>query len=68
MHLWLRLPEGRSDIEAAEQAASRGVLVTAGRHAFPAEPPGGYLRLSYAMVEAEWADDAAVTVAGIFAG
>ena len=68
LHLWLRLPEGRSDIEAAEHAASRGVLVTPGRHAFPAEPPSGYLRLGFAMVEAEWVGDAVAAVADAFAG
>ena len=40
-----------------------GVVVTAGCHAFPAEPPGGFLRLSYAMLEPEWVDAAARTVA-----
>ena len=63
LHLWLRLPRGRSDADAAAQALARGVLVTPGRHAFPAEPPAGYLRLSYAMVEAEWVDEAAAAVA-----
>ncbi|NHV87701.1 PLP-dependent aminotransferase family protein, partial [Escherichia coli] len=47
LHLWLRLPEGRSDIEVAMAAQAAGVLVTPGFHAFPAEPPGGFLRLRF---------------------
>ena len=63
LHLWLRLPEGRVDTEAAAMAQAAGVVVTAGLHAFPAEPPGGFLRLSYAMLEPDWVDAAARTVA-----
>lgn len=63
LHLWLRLPEGRLDIEAAAMAQAAGVVVTPGYHAFPAEPPGGFLRLSYAMLEPDWVDAAARTVA-----
>ncbi len=65
LHLWLRLPEGRSDIEVAMAAQAAGVLVTPGFHAFPAEPPGGFLRLSFTMVEAAWVEAAAQVVAGI---
>ncbi len=63
LHLWLRLQHGRSDADAAAHTAAQGVLVTPGRHAFPAEPPAGFLRLSYAMVEAGWVDEAAAIVA-----
>ncbi len=63
LHLWLRLPPGISDLDAALHAQEHGVLVTPGRHAFPAEAPAGYLRLSYAMVEAEWVGGAAAIVA-----
>ncbi|MGH3273018.1 MAG: PLP-dependent aminotransferase family protein [Streptosporangiaceae bacterium] len=48
VHLWLRLPEGCSDAAVARAAADRGVTVYAGRACFPGEPPGPYLRLSYA--------------------
>ena len=65
LHLWLRLPEGRSDIEVATAAQAAGVLVTPGFHAFPAEPPGDFLRLSYTMVEPGWVDAAIRIVAGI---
>ena len=58
MHLWARLPEGADDQDVAERAARAGVLVGAGRHWFPAEPPGAYLRLSFATVRPEWVEDA----------
>ena len=63
LHLWLRLPEGRLDTEAAAMTQAAGVVVTAGHHAFPAEPPAGFLRLSYAMLEPDWVDAAVRTVA-----
>jgi DNA-binding transcriptional MocR family regulator len=48
IHLWLRLPERCSDAEVAAAAAARGVTVNAGGASFPSEPPGPYVRLSYA--------------------
>jgi DNA-binding transcriptional MocR family regulator len=51
VHLWLRLPEGCSDADVAQAAPGRGVTVTAGRGSFPGEPPGPYLRLSFAAEE-----------------
>lgn len=51
LHLWLRLPDRCSDEEVTQAAAARGLLVTTGRASFPAEPPGSYLRLSYAAEE-----------------
>ena len=51
LHLWLRLPDRCSDEEVTQAAAARGVLVTAGRACFPGEPPGSYLRLSFAAEE-----------------
>jgi DNA-binding transcriptional MocR family regulator len=32
----------------AQAAAARGLTVTPGRSSFPSEPPGPYIRLSYA--------------------
>ncbi|UFN48963.1 PLP-dependent aminotransferase family protein [Roseomonas sp. OT10] len=63
LHLWVRLPGGRSDLAVAEAMAAQGVLVTAGRYAFPAEPSGSYLRLSFATVEADWVAEAAEVAA-----
>jgi DNA-binding transcriptional MocR family regulator len=51
LHLWLRLPEHCDDAGVADIAAVRGVTVNAGRASFPGEPPGPYLRLSYAAEE-----------------
>lgn len=51
VHLWLRLPDRCSDAAVAQAAAVRGVVVNAGRASFPGEPPGPYLRLSYAAEE-----------------
>ncbi len=47
VHLWTPLPGGADDTAAAEAALRAGVLVSAGRPFFPAEPPGPHLRLSY---------------------
>jgi DNA-binding transcriptional MocR family regulator len=53
MHLWLRLPQGL-DEQAITQAAERaGVMVSAGRPYYPAEPPGPRLRLSYSIAANE---------------
>lgn len=52
LHLWLELPEGTDDAEVAREAARAGVLVSPGRHWFPAEPTGSFLRLSYAGADA----------------
>ncbi|MDL4771471.1 PLP-dependent aminotransferase family protein [Actinomadura xylanilytica] len=57
-HLWVRLPDGTDDVELAEAALRAGVLVSAGRPFFPAEPPAPYLRIGYgtAASEAELAE------------
>lgn len=52
VHLWLRLPESCSDLDVADLAAARGLAVGPGRVSFPGEPPGNYLRLSYAAAGA----------------
>jgi DNA-binding transcriptional MocR family regulator len=52
VHLWLRLPEAFSDADVAEAAAARRLAVSPGRACFPGEPPGSFLRLSYAAEEA----------------
>jgi hypothetical protein len=45
------LPTPVDDVALAEQASRADVIVTAGRHWFPAEPPAPFLRLSYAGAE-----------------
>ena len=52
VHLWLRLPEAFPDADVAAAAAARGLAVSPGRACFPGEPPGSFLRLSYAAEEA----------------
>jgi len=52
VHLWLRLPEACPDSDVADLVAVRGLAVGPGRMSFPGEPPGNYLRLSYASAAA----------------
>ncbi len=47
-HLWVRLPEGLSDIDVARAALQRGVVVSPGSHWYPAEAPAPSLRLTFA--------------------
>lgn len=47
LHLWVRLPDKFDDLELASAAAQRKVIVSPGRHWFPAEPPGSFLRLTF---------------------
>ncbi len=65
LHLWVGLREGVSDLEVARAAARQDVLVGAGRHWFPAEPPGAYLRLSFATARPEWTDAATAVLASV---
>ncbi|MEU5878409.1 PLP-dependent aminotransferase family protein [Spirillospora sp. NPDC047279] len=52
-HMWVRLPDGIDDVALAESALRAGVLVSAGRPFFPAEPPAPHLRLSFACATSE---------------
>jgi DNA-binding transcriptional MocR family regulator len=47
LHVWLRLPDGASDLDVAVRAARAGVIVSAGQLWFPAEPTAAFLRLSF---------------------
>ncbi len=47
MHLWVRLSDTLSDVALAGSLAREGVIVSAGRAWFPAEPPGPFLRLTF---------------------
>lgn len=53
LHLWTVLPDGTDDVALAEAALRAGVLVSPGRHYFPAEPAGPRLRLSHASAAGE---------------
>jgi DNA-binding transcriptional MocR family regulator len=67
LHLWLRLPPGVSDAAVAAEAARRNVLVSAGRHWFPAEASDPHLRLSFAASRPDWIEEAVATLAAIVA-
>jgi DNA-binding transcriptional MocR family regulator len=53
LNLWVALPDEVDDVALTFEAARAGVLVSAGRPWFPAEPPGPYLRLAFAGAPAE---------------
>ncbi len=53
LHLWVRLPEGVSDLALSEHARRADILLSPGRHWFPAEAPASYLRLSFAAIAPE---------------
>lgn len=63
LHLWVRLPAGVSDEALAHKAAENGILISAGTHWFPAEPPAPYIRLGFAHVDPQQAGQAAATLA-----
>jgi DNA-binding transcriptional MocR family regulator len=48
LHVWVRLPDATDDVALTARAAAAGVLVSPGRPWFAGEPPGPYLRLTYA--------------------
>ena len=48
MNLWVPLPPGTDDRELTQRAAAAGVVVSPGRPFFVAEPPGPFLRLTFA--------------------
>ncbi|WP_191841554.1 PLP-dependent aminotransferase family protein [Catellatospora chokoriensis] len=48
LHLWAALPSGSSEQRLALAARELGVAVNPGRKFFAAEPPGAFLRLSFA--------------------
>ncbi len=49
--VWLELPQGTNEILFAQNAATAGVQISAGRAWFPAEAPGSYMRLSFAACD-----------------
>ena len=48
INLWVALEAGADDRELAARAAAQGVIVSPGRPFFAAEPPGPFLRLTFA--------------------
>jgi DNA-binding transcriptional MocR family regulator len=57
LHLWVALPEGTDDVAVASAAAAEGVVVFPGRPWFAAEPPGPFLRLTYAAAPPDALDE-----------
>lgn len=49
-HFWLRLPDGADEAALLSAALRAGVALAPGRPYFCAEPPAGYVRLSFAGV------------------
>ncbi len=58
LHLWVRLPDDTDDVALTAAAAAAGVVVFPGRPWFAAEPPGPFLRLTYAAAPPELMDEA----------
>ncbi|MEV0895614.1 PLP-dependent aminotransferase family protein [Actinoplanes sp. NPDC049802] len=58
LHLWARLPDGFDDVAVASAAAAAGVIVFPGRAWHAAEPPGPFLRLTYAATPADTMEEA----------
>jgi DNA-binding transcriptional MocR family regulator len=46
--LWVRLPGELADSRVTDRASRHGVMISSGRSFFPAEPPGSFIRLSFA--------------------
>jgi DNA-binding transcriptional MocR family regulator len=67
LHLWVRLPDNVSDLDVEQRAAAAGVLVSAGRHWHPAEPPAPFLRLSFGGAGCEWIDGCIARLAALVA-
>lgn len=65
LHLWLRLPPHVPDELLVQKAAARNLLITAGTHWFPAEPPAPYVRLGFANIDPQQAEQAAATLAAL---
>ncbi len=60
LHLWAALPSGSSEQRLALAARELGVAVNPGRKFFAAEPPGAFVRLSFAA-----AADTAELITGV---
>lgn len=68
LHLWVRLPDGTVDEDVAATCARADILVSSGRHWFPGEPEAPFLRVGFAAIPAEAADDAIARLAAIIRG
>ena len=66
LHLWVALPEGTDDVALANAAAAEGVVVYPGRPWFPADPPGPFLRLTFAAAAPDALDEGVRRLARAF--
>jgi DNA-binding transcriptional MocR family regulator len=64
LHLWAALPDAADDVALAAAAAARDVVVYPGRPWFPAEPPGPFLRLTFAGAPPEMLEEGVRRLAG----
>jgi len=64
LHLWAELPDGVDDVAIAAAAAARDVVVYPGRPWFPADPPGPFLRLTFAAAAPDALDEGVRRLAG----
>src|SRR4051794_16094129 len=64
LHLWAALPDGADDVAVAAAAAARDVVVYPGRPWFPAEPPGPFLRLTFAAAPPDALEEGVRRLAG----
>ena len=67
LHLWVRLDGDTDDVALAADAAAEGVIVFPGRPWFAAEPPGAFLRLTYAASPPDQMDEAVRRLARAYA-
>ncbi|MEV6349361.1 PLP-dependent aminotransferase family protein [Actinoplanes sp. NPDC051851] len=56
-HLWVRLPDGTDESRVVTAAAAEQVVVFPGHPWHGAEPPGAFLRLTYAAAPADRLDE-----------
>jgi len=65
LHLWVRLDPGEDDVALTERAYRAGVKAFPGRPWFPAEPPGPYLRLTFAAEPPDRLAEGVQVLAGV---
>ena len=68
LHLWIALPEDADDVAVATAAAAEGVVVFPGRPWFAAEPPGPFLRLTFAAAPPDALDEGVKRLARVLRG
>lgn len=62
LNLWGRLPDGTDVDRLVRECESRRLLIAPGHEWFPAEPPGPYIRLNFAVEDPSQFNSAAVVL------